>query len=536
MKLSTLVALFGGLTAAGCGSQGGPSAGAGLTANGALPAHRASMELFVMSQCPYGVQIENAMSEVARQLGEAVEVKVFFIGDGEAGALTSMHGPNEVTGDIAQACAAEQAPDKLLAFLDCQNKDMKAVHTSWESCGTSAGLDAAALSECVEGPHGQELVAASFAEAKKRGARSSPTMFLDGEPYEAGRKPTDLMREICKTYGDDAPVACEDLPVPPKVDAIFLSDERCEKCDLHPLEPKLRAQLGGLNPTYVDYATARGKELYAELQAADSSFRMLPVVLLSKDVEKDEEGYASIQRFTAPLGDHVQLKVGGRWDPTAEICDNTADDDGDGLVDCADDGCTGSMLCREAMPGKVDMFVMSRCPYGAKAMIAADEVMDVFGDTIDLDVHFIGKEEGGKLTSMHGQPEVDDDIREACAQEHYRANGQYLDFLACHSKDYKSADWQKCAKAAEIDPAVIERCFAAEGEDLLRKGFAMASELSITASPTFLVNNRRTFNAVTAADLQQQICQDNPDLPGCATKIGPSESAAAAAPAGGACE
>ncbi|MEZ4241402.1 MAG: thioredoxin domain-containing protein [Myxococcota bacterium] len=532
MKLSTLVALCGALAAAGCGtSQTQPVAGAGLNSDGQLPEHKPAMELFVMSQCPYGVQVENTMAEVKSQLGDALDVTVHFIGDGEADSLTSMHGPNEVQGDIAQSCAAKQAPEKLVSFIECQNKDPKAVHENWASCAETVELDAGALKTCIEGDEGKQLVAASFAEAKKRGARSSPTMYLDGEKYMGGRKARDFMRAICKTYGDDAPKACSDIPEPPKVDAVFLTDSRCEQCDLKPLEPRLKGELAGLNPTYLDYATDEGKALYEKLKAEDASLR-LPAVLLSKDVENDKDGYEAIKRFTNPLGEYIQLKVGGKWDPTAEICDNGTDDDGDGQVDCADDGCSGAMLCRDKIPNKLDLFVMSHCPYGAKAMIAANEVMAAFGDTVDLDVHFIGNERDGELSSMHGPTEVDDDIREVCAEEHYKAGNQYLKFLACHSKDYKSGDWKACATEAGIDPAVIDRCFAAEGKDLLRKSFASAGELSISASPTFLVNNTRTFNAVTAPDLQKQLCQDNPDLAACANVMEASAATAAPVPAG----
>lgn len=513
----------------------GVACGEGAEGPGAAPANAATIEMFVMSQCPYGVQVENAIAPVKAQLGAALDVKIHFIGQGEAGALTSMHGPNEVMGDLVQVCADALDHDKQLDLILCQNENPKQVQENWKTCAPTAGYDLAALTACVEGDQGQQLLAASFAEAKSRKATGSPTMFLNGQPYQGGRKGNDFLKAICQTYGDDAPGVCKDIPQPPRVDAIFLSDSRCAECDLSKVEPKLKGEVGGLVAKYVDYGTDEGKALYAELQMADPQFRFLPTILLSTDIEKDADGYAAVKKFTRPLGSYVELRVGGKFDPSAEICDNGADDDADGQIDCADSGCAAQMVCREAMPGKLDLFVMSRCPYGAKAMIATEDLLGTMGRDFDLDVHFIGNMQGGKLSSMHGQAEVDDDIREICAQEHYAADNQFLKFLACHSKDYKSDDWQSCAKEAGMDPKVIQTCFDNEGPKLLEKSFATAAELGISSSPTFLVNNRRTFNAIDAAKLQKEFCTDNPSRKGCDAPVATDAAAAAPVPAG-ACE
>ncbi len=55
---------------------------------------------------------------------------------------------------------------------------------------------------------------------------------------------------------------------------------------------------------------------------------------------------------------------------------------------------------------------------------------------------------------------------------------------------------------------------------MLRKSFEFANTLKIGASPTFLSNNRREFNAVDAATLQKQFCSDNPEVAGCSKPIG----------------
>src|SRR6185436_10150069 len=143
---------------------------------------------------------------------------------------------------------------------------------------------------------------------------------------------------------------------------------------------------------------------------------------------------------------YQELQLGGKFDPTAEICDNKTDDDADGKVDCADDGCSQQLVCRSEKKQTLEMFVMSQCPYGAKAMIAAGEVAAHFGKDVKFEVHFIGDGDASSLSSMHGPAEVAEDIREICAINKFPKDHQGLKYLACRSKDYKNEAWQPCAK------------------------------------------------------------------------------------------
>ena len=490
------------------------------------------LELYVMSQCPYGTEVVDAVAAAHEQLAGAVNLDIQFIGDGQAGNLQSMHGPNEVAGALAQVCAMEIAPDRYLQMITCQNENARQVATNWRPCAEKAGIDADTLAGCMEGDHGQELLAASFDRAKQKGADGSPTIFLDGEPYTGGRKPRDFLKAICSATKGEKPAACNNIPEPPRVTATFLSDKRCKECDIRGVEGKLKGMLGGLVVTHMDYGTPEGKALYQQLVAAGGN-KHLPAILLGAEVEKDTEGYPGLKRFIHAAGDFRELALGGEFDPTAEICDNSIDDDGNGKSDCADTGCGATLGCRPAKAGALDLFVMSQCPYGAKAMIAASEFVEHMGDDVKLNVHFIGDERDGKLMSMHGPAEVDEDIRERCAVEKYGKKHQFMKYLACRSKDYKNGEWKPCAEEAGMKPEVLQACFDGEGKALLKKSFDYAKELKFGASPTFLVNNKREFNAIVASDIQRQFCQDNPGKSGCKDVI-PTVAGdpAAQAPAG----
>ena len=502
----------------------------GAATRGARTVEKAAkLEFFVMSKCPYGVQVEQAVAPVLTQLGDNVDFHIAFIGDKKNDQLTSMHGPGEVTGDIGQLCAREVAPDKYVSMIACQDEDPSHVDTNWESCGKTAGIDTGAVKACMDGK-GQQLLAASFDESAQRGATGSPTIFLNGKPYGGGRKPKDFLRAICNSFDGTKPTACQNIPTPVAVNAVLLADARCVKCKLDGLEGQLAQLFEGIKIKKVDYMTPEGKELYAQLKQADASFKTLPALLFDSSIDGDQDGKKQVARYLHPVGNYQALALGGTFDPTAEICDNKVDDDGNNKADCDDAACKEAMACRPEIKKSLDLFVMSHCPYGTKAMLSTKEFADVFGKDAAVSVHFIGDSKDGQLSSMHGPEEVADDLREVCAVQHYGQDEKFLDFLACRSKDLK-ADWKACTGSNGIDADVIQKCVDGEGKSLLTASFKVASALEIQSSPTFLVNNRETFNAQDAAGIASTYCKSNPGLPGCAKQLsaGAPQAAGAAA-------
>jgi Gamma interferon inducible lysosomal thiol reductase (GILT) len=492
--------------------------------------HPAKLEFFVMSKCPYGVQVEKAIAPVLDKLGPNIDFHVAFIGQKKDDQLSSMHGPGEVTGDEAQLCAHEIAPDKYFKMIACQDADPSHVDTNWQTCGEQAGIDTGAIKACIDG-RGSELLSASFDEASQRGATGSPTIFLNGKPYQGGRKSADFERAICNAFDGTKPAECSNIPVPVAVNAVFFSDARCAKCNIDDLEGRLGQMFDGLKVRKVDYMTPEGKALYAQLQQADATFKTLPAILFDSSLDDDKDGKAQIARYVHPAGSYQLLALGGKFDPTAEICDNKIDDDGNGKADCDDAACKDAMACRPEVKKSVDLFVMSHCPFGTKAMLATKEFADAFGKDATIAVHYIGDSDAGQLKSMHGNDEVTDDLREVCAIQHYSKDQKFLDFLACRSKDLK-ADWKACTGGATgIDAGVIDTCVAGEGPKLLTASFQVASKLEIQSSPTFMVNNRETFNAQDAAGIASSFCKANPGLAACDKQL--SAAAPAQAPGGG---
>ncbi|MFH0977722.1 MAG: DsbA family protein [Candidatus Woesearchaeota archaeon] len=487
------------------------------------------LDFYVMSQCPFGTQVVDAVKPTLDQLGSNVEFNLNFIAtDKGDGTFSSMHGDNEVKGDIVQLCAAKHEPQKYMDMIVCQNKDAQQVATNWEQCAKDAGMAVDKIKTCFEGAEGKQLLTASIQNTNKVGATGSPTIYVNDKPYSGGRQGNDFLRALCNEFATK-PAACSNIPAPVKVNAIILNDKRCKDCDTTGLVAQLKSLFPGLQVQEMDYADAQGKKLYGDLK-----LQLLPAILFDSTVQKGE-GYATVQSYLETVGDYQNLRIGSSFDPKAEICDNGIDDDGNGQIDCKDTGCKGNMLCRANAPKKLDLFVMSQCPYGLQAMDAMKEVLTAFKGNMDFSLHYIADlQADGTFSSLHGQGEVDEDLREVCAIKYYPKDYKYMDYIWCRNKDIKNVDWQSCATSAGMSPSQIKTCAeGAEGKTLLTENLKLTNELQIGASPTWMANNKVQFSGIDAETVKTNYCQANPGLAGCEQTLTGTSATAAAGNCGG---
>ncbi len=494
-----------------------------------------TVELFVMSRCPYSVQAEDALFPALDTLGDAVDFRLHFVGGIEVdGSLSSMHGDDELRGDLLQACAGKVAPKAMRALIDCMNRQPEAIPDNFADCATKAGVDAAAVTACADGEDGKALLKASFEYADQLGVQGSPTMGIAGQPFEGPRTTASYLRAICGAYEGARPGPCASLPPPVEVLLTVLTDVRCQPC-VQAIEAgvrQMRTIFPGLKDRTVEIATDEGKALYATMRAADQKF--VPAFLFGEEVVKDPS-FGQIEKYFETVGNFRMLIVDAGWDPTAEICDNTTDDDGNGKADCADPGCKGAMSCRPEKKRSLEVFVMSQCPYGIIALDSMKEVLEAFGKKMAFGVHYIvdAGEDGG-FESLHGPAEVEEDLRQACAVAKYARDNRFMDYILCRNRQQPGdPDWKACAKGA-IKATVIEKCATGpEGKKLLARDAVLGEELGVNGSPTWLVNNRHPESALAADEIREVFCRFNDGTPGCEKTLSKD---ARGAPAGGGCQ
>ena len=223
---------------------------------------------------------------------------------------------------------------------------------------------------------------------------------------------------------------------------IIVSDHRCADCKTAMFEKSLHRIFADAKIKVVDYGDRLGKKLYK-----DEGLKKLPVILLPKKVKKSD-AYKKIQRFAVEGKNYIKLKAGGKFDPTAEICDNGKDDNGDKLVDCKDPTCASNWKCMKKVDKpKVDMFVMSYCPFGTQIEKGILPVLDAIGSDIDFNVRFCDY-------SMHGKKELEENLKQHCIQKLDKI--AYPKYLKCFLGSGKAKN--NCVAKAKINAGAIATC------------------------------------------------------------------------------
>ena len=139
------------------------------------------MEIFVMSQCPYGVMAENAIIE-AKKAGEFPKgktVKLRYIVDYDpVRGFSSMHGSAEWEEDVRQLLIAKYYPTKLWQYLALRNQDYRS--SRWDKAMEGAGINPHKIMKKFD-TEGLELLKAEAAYAEEYNIHASPSFLWEGK-------------------------------------------------------------------------------------------------------------------------------------------------------------------------------------------------------------------------------------------------------------------------------------------------------------------------------------------------------------------
>ena len=138
------------------------------------------MEIFVMSQCPYGVMAENLVLEGQKAgVPAAKDVRIRYIVDySDANGFNSLHGSGEWEEDVRQLLIAKYYPAKLWKYLEIRNKDYRSSH--WDKAMEDAGINPKKIMKKFD-TEGLELLKQEAAYAKEYGVNASPTFLWEGQ-------------------------------------------------------------------------------------------------------------------------------------------------------------------------------------------------------------------------------------------------------------------------------------------------------------------------------------------------------------------
>lgn len=490
-----------------------------------------SIELYLMSGCKHAADIVPAVLAAQKKMGQYVSYTqhhIFRIHDD--GSLSCLYGDRACEADLLLLCAQELHPEHLLDFGSCMFEDHESMPEGWKQCAEQLGLDPGPIEQCAAGEQGARLAEANEKMVVQNQVKGSPTMYIGGEEYRSARTSKAIVTAICMALPDsDRPSHCPEIE---PVHMTVISDKRCESCDVRAqsMVDQFHKMFWELEVKKLDWSEAEAKSMMEQL-----GITLLPAYVFHAGVVK-QESFKQIEKHVIERDGYYVLKpkvVRAEFDPMKELCGNGEDDTGNGLIDCADPDCAQALECRPEKLATLDLFVMSRCPYGIRAVNQIPAVLEKMGGSLDFDLHYITLvfddqeyedylkkesceryDDGMWYCSLHGKAETKDNIRNLCAAE--VAPSRYLDYILCRNADL-SKDWEGCAAEAGIKLKKMKKCIGSgKGLKLLGKSAELADGMGIRASPTYLINNKFAEKIAPESDeIVFEICERNGQMKSC---------------------
>lgn len=171
------------------------------------------VELFVMSHCPYGTQMEKGMLPVVDALGDKIDFTIKFVD-------YAMHGEKEVKEELNQYCIQkEMGKQTYISYLKCFLDKGDS-----EGCLKTTKINTNTLSACTKKVDNEFKIMANFndkstwkgsfppfntskADNVKYGVQGSPTLIINGVESQSSRDSASLLATVCKAF-NNAPAEC----------------------------------------------------------------------------------------------------------------------------------------------------------------------------------------------------------------------------------------------------------------------------------------------------------------------------------------
>jgi hypothetical protein len=163
------------------------------------------VELFVMSECPYGLQIEKGIIPVVKTLGNSIDFKVKFVN-------YAMHGEKEVTEQNRQYCI-QQNSKNYLDYLACYVATGNATR-----CLPETKVDSAVIDQCMNITDSKYQITKNLqdkslwvngrfpkfliheTENSQYGITGSPALVINGAVSQSRRDAQSLLTTVCNAF------------------------------------------------------------------------------------------------------------------------------------------------------------------------------------------------------------------------------------------------------------------------------------------------------------------------------------------------
>lgn len=166
------------------------------------------VKLFVMTYCPFGLQMEKALLPVIDLLKDKANFKVHFV-------YYIMHGKKELDESLRQYCIQKEQNNKYFDYLTCFVQE-----GDFDKCASKVGIDVQKMENCINEVDEQYKVYENYNDTstwyngrfpkwdvelelnQKYGVRGSPTLVINDKVVSVSRTPEILKQTICNAFNN----------------------------------------------------------------------------------------------------------------------------------------------------------------------------------------------------------------------------------------------------------------------------------------------------------------------------------------------
>jgi hypothetical protein len=176
----------------------------------------------------------------------------------------------------------------------------------------------------------------------------------------------------------------------------------------------------------------------------------------------------------------------------------------------------------------LDAFIVSQCPFGLQMQrILADIVKNIPSLASNIKVRYIGSISGDTISSMHGEKEAQENLRQICIREENAS--KYWDYVSCY---IKKGDTEGCLTSTGVNKNKISGCMSDKNRGLAyaKEDFDLNAKYKIQGSPTLVLNGEQVaegdFGGRTSQAVKTLLCcgfNAKPDA--CSKKLNDTQAA-----------
>ena len=169
-----------------------------------------TVNAFIMSHCPYGLQFLKAYTPVIELLGDKANLNVNFVD-------YLMHGEKELNDNNRLYCIQKEAAAKFADYVRCFVEDK-----GYETCLQNAGIDRSTIDTCIQNLDEEYNLTEIFQTSESQfpaypvettlndqyGIGGSPTFVINGKTVSVSRSANAIKEAICSAF-ENPPSECD---------------------------------------------------------------------------------------------------------------------------------------------------------------------------------------------------------------------------------------------------------------------------------------------------------------------------------------